>query len=251
MNGVEQIQDDEFQGIIGIPLRDGAGIYDVWESFFRGQQQQKGLRIVGGILIVLIGVALLWIFLTEQPPWLYVLPGVGVLLLLLVGLRLQALIKSGRARLNLLKPGRLEQASQALAQAISGLSVQVSRYNDLVNQLQDSKTGISWREFRKLSDDQRLFIQSSFMRVRGKLLGSLRVCRQQIEHPGQPVGSWDKEIISRDLELKFRFALNTMTSEYYLDIIHALENVEEEVRKQIERLSPSSPTMESPKAAKV
>ncbi|MEN9252065.1 MAG: hypothetical protein Q6L58_06475 [Thermostichales cyanobacterium BF3_bins_165] len=251
MNGVEQIQDQEFQDILGIPLRDGVGLYDVWERFFQGRRQQRLLLIAGVALGILVAGSLVWILVSRQSSLWYGVPGVGIVLLLLVGWRLQLLRKSGQTHLGILSPGGFDRASQALAAAVSALSTQVHRYNELVGQLQDSKTGISWREFRKLTDEQRLYIQSSFLRVRGKILGSLRVCRQQIDHPEQPIGSWDKEIISRDLEMKFRFAFNTMTSDYYLGILKSLEEVEAEVRQVIEGLSPAAGSVETAKAAKV
>ncbi|MEN9206079.1 MAG: hypothetical protein Q6K70_09770, partial [Thermostichales cyanobacterium DRC_bins_46] len=57
--------------------------------------------------------------------------------------------------------------------------------------------------------------------------------------------------ISRDLEMKFRFAFNTMTSDYYLGILKSLEEVEAEVRQVIEGLSPAAGSVETAKAAKV
>ncbi|GAB4218402.1 MAG: hypothetical protein OHK0012_27270 [Synechococcales cyanobacterium] len=241
MNGVEKIHDHEFQDILGIPLGDGVGVFDVWDSYFSGLKQLVILRLVGAAVLVLTGALLVWILLTGQSISLYVLPLVGILVVVAIVIRTQMVGKAVKTRLGILKPGQMERATREVAAAITDLTERVNRYNDLVNQLQDSKTGVSWREFRKLTDDQRLYIQSSFMRVRGKLMGSLRVCRQQIENPGQPVGSWDKEIISRDLELKFRFALNTMTSDYYLQIVQALETLEAEIRQQISSLTPTPP----------
>lgn len=237
MTGAEKIVEAEFREIVGIPLDTSLDVYRVLEVFTQLRSQYKRLIFTTlGVIFICGTLSLLVIFLRMDLK-LLVIPGVGLLLLLLIGMRYVRLKREMDQTQTVLRAGKLQQTFPNTVKFVSELGHWVMHYNTLVAELNESQSGLSWREFRKLTEDQRTHIQSCFVRTRMQLIAALRACRQMIDYPEiKAMDLIPKQIIFREQELKYEFAAKTMTSEYYLQITAALKTLEREVQERIQTL---------------
>lgn len=239
MTGAEKISESEFRSILRADL---AACRDAPEIAAENRSlDRRRLELVLITLLAAACMALSVFLLMRSQPMNWVLVGfvtVVFLLVLLVILRrstqLERLYRSNRLRW---QQSGLKGCSGATIEFASGLAQLVLAYNAIVDRLDQMQQGDYWRDFRKLTDTEKEFMDSAFLQVRGQLLGSLQICRQIVDQRSPQIArTLTQQLVSREQVMIHEYTAKTMTSNSYLELVKHLGTIESQLQDQITKL---------------
>jgi hypothetical protein len=239
MTGAEKISESEFRSILRADL---AACRDAPETAAENRLlDRRRLELVLITLMAAACMALSVYLLMRREPMNWVLLGfvtVVFLLVLLVILRrstqLDRLYRANHLRW---QQSGLKGCGTGTIEFASGLAQLVLSYNSIVDRLDQMQQGDYWRDFRKLTDTEKEFMDSAFLQVRGQLLGSLQICRQILDQRSPQIAQTLKQqLVSREQEMIHDYTAKTMTSNSYLELVKHLGTIESKLQDQISKL---------------
>jgi hypothetical protein len=235
MTGAEKISDREFRAIMQTDLMACSEAFALMADYAKLRRQRLQMTI---LTLVLCGIILLFTFLAigDLSDWRGLGIGliaflVGALVILRANSRLQRSLRNARLRW---EQAGLQQCEVPLMKFATDLAQKVLNFNDLVDRLEELQSGDYWRDFRQLSPNEKAYIESIFVQLRGQLLAGLRTCRQLIDDPNSRSPDMVfKQMVSRDQEIVNAFTAKSMTSNHYVNLAKSLTALEADLQSQI------------------
>lgn len=239
MTNPEKIPEGQFREILQADLSLCSQAYDLLASYQSLKRQRLVFWVSSGlILVVLAGLGTLVWALELGRGWLAVVAGVTAVCLGILWRQYQRLGRSIVGIRSRWEQTRLVGRNRQIIQLVADMARKVIDYNQLVDRLEALQSGDFWRDFRKLSDTEKQYIDTTFVQVRGQILAALRACRQLLDDPKATVAdTLSRQLVSRDQVMVHEFTAKTMTSNQYLKLAQELSEMESSLQQQLSSLA--------------